>query len=310
MISENRNNELNKIWKNTVRYNTATSKITTLSDLYNGLEKSGYFQDPYQKQEHLHLCTEFVIFEKEKLKEVLETLEIHKKFNFKNRQFSSRLNGIEYKDKKLGVHPSSILNAEDLYTNPMLLTLLIGELHQNDYFDGNIIYDENNREIILRNFNKNTIYTEDDIETFIKNYKIESDLQNNSKKDLNASEANEISQKIAHYITLLSSLEKRNKMNYIEDTAIFEKELELGGNLKLSLKDNKLYVDKTPIYEISQIPKALIDLRIHQNTLKNYHGTDENVKIGINIGIEKQKKKIIANEGIHYPMFKIIIPSR
>ncbi len=306
MSYKNRELELDRIWGNTPKYPTATSEIATLPDLYLGLEKSSYSQASFQKSEQLHSCIELVVFGRAELNGVLETLETNKKFSFDNMWVSNRINGIAYDDKKLGVHPSSILNSSDLSANPMLLMLLIGELYQDHYFDRNIIYDEDNREIILKGFDKNTICDESGLYIFLKDYRIDGDYSNESITNLNSSEAIEKAQKTASNLIRLSSLEERNKMDHIEDTPKFEKELELGGNLGLSLKGNKLYVDGKPIYDVCQIPNALINLRTIEKRLEEYQGKDDRAKSGINYGIEMNRKRIDNDEGPHYPMFKIL----
>ena len=45
----------------------------------------------------------------------------------------------EYQDRKLGLHPSSILTSQDLNANPELLVLLLGEVDPFFYYHGNII---------------------------------------------------------------------------------------------------------------------------------------------------------------------------
>jgi len=67
------------------------------------------------------------------------------------------LDDVEYKNRSLGIHPSSRLTAEDIQSNPMLLALLIGELNKYDYYTGSIVSDDKYGEIYDTWYNQKNI---------------------------------------------------------------------------------------------------------------------------------------------------------
>ena len=141
-----RDKELDFIWGNTKTYKTADSEIAVLCDLYDGFEKSGYKLEKIQKQAEFYY-THFVVSDREQLEDILGTLEKHNRFDYNEKWVDMRLNGAEYKNKSLGIHPSSRLTEEDLQANPMLLALLIGELNKYSYYHKGIVSDKEHGEI-------------------------------------------------------------------------------------------------------------------------------------------------------------------
>ncbi len=267
--------ELDFIWGNTKTYKTADSEIAVLSDLYDGLEKSGYEFDKFEKWDNLY-STYFVVFDRHQLKDILGTLDKYNNFDYNEKWFDTRLDGIEYKNKALGIHPSSRLTAEDIQSNPLLLALLIGELDDYNYYHGAIASDNEHGEI------------------FISGYF--------SKKSPTLAKAE--AHRISEALVKLSDLDIRNQYGDIP-FSYFESERNLGGKLGFSYEPPFLKVEEKSLYEVGSIPYTTLRIRDMEKRLAELKGNPKAEK-GIKKGIDQRRKNIENQEGRYFPCFRIL----
>ncbi len=259
--------ELDSIWANTRRYGTASVEIATMPDLYDGLEKSGYARESFQREDHLHNCTEFLVFDRGQLEGVLETLQKDKRFSFDEKWIYTRVRWKTFRDMG-AVRPSNRLTNEDMESNPFLLALLIGELGKSYYFDEHILTDEENGEVALRCYNR------------------EGTFPQTKKVDYTPTEATDFAYRIEEEVAKLS-LPGTNK-------------------LSLSFETPYLGIPERQIYEATQIPYAMIKMRTLEKRLAEVEGKNQRAEQGVRNGIEQHRKAIATEEGAHFPMFRIL----
>ncbi len=272
-----KNKELDFIWGNTRSYKTADSEIAVLNDLYNGLEKSGYEVEKFQKWDNL-MDTYFVVFDRYQLEDILGTLDKYNNFDYDEKWFDTRLDGVEYKNKSLGIHPSSRLTAKDIQSNPVLLALLIGELSEYDYYDGSIVSDDEYGEIFITGYY--------------------------SKEPPTPAEANDYTHRISEALVKLSDLDIRNQYGDMM-SCYFESEKNLGGKLGFSYEPPVLKVEEKPVYEVGIVPYALLRLRDMEKRLAELKGNSKAEK-GIKQGINQRRKNLENQEGAYFPCFSVL----
>lgn len=273
--------ELNMIWWKTLTYRTSTVEIATMSDLYEGLESQGYAPEKYQRKDHLHMCTEFVVFDREQLEGILETLQRHQKFSFDQKWVYTRMDQVVYEEMKV-THPSKRLTSKDIETNPYLIALLLGEIWNSDYFDKNIITDEENKEVTLRC------------------YGTQKDSTGFKRKEYSFEEAESLAFRFGRKIERLSS---PNNRSY----AYFGAEKEIRSRLGLSFEKPYLKIGDKPVYEATSTPKALLKMRELQKRLSQLRGKYLREEKPISEAIIRYQKMIEKGEGNHFPSFKILI---
>ncbi len=270
-----RDKELNFIWENTRIYKTEDSEIAALCDLYDGLEKSGYEIEKFQKWDNL-INTYFVVFDRYQLEDILGTLEKHNNLNYDEKWFDTTLDDVEYKNKSLRIHPSSRLTVNDLQANPMLLALLIGELSNYGYYINSIKFDEEFKEIYVSRY-----------------YSKESPTH-----------ANACAHIISEALVKLSDLNTRSQ--YTDTNCIyFESERNLGGKLGFSYEPPVLKIGGKPLYETGNIPYALLRLRDMEKRLTEIEGNPKAEK-GIKKGINQRRKNLENQEGAYFPCFRVL----
>jgi len=250
-----------------------------MSDLYDGLEKSGYKINSFQKWDHLHNCTEFVVFDRSQFEKVIETLEKHKKFSFDG-WFTARMGFEIYQEMDVAVRPSYRLAAEDMKSNPFLFTLLLGELLKDSYFDRDIISNSSHKEITL------------------KCYDMSGTSIINPKKDFSPVKARELAYAIAKEIAKLSkSYEKTWRLNS-------EKKIDKKTNLTFELPH--ILVFEKPLYEATITPHAAIRLRDLEKRLAEIEGKNFKAEASIKKQIEIYDKAIANSQSAYFPCFKIL----
>jgi len=277
--------ELDRLWENTLRYQTCNGDIAVLSDLYDGLENSGYEIDSWQKDDHLIGCTEFTCFDRRQLSGVLSTLAEAKCFDMDEKFFYTRLNGMEFENMALGIHPSSRLQAKDLQENPMLLALLIGEVSEVSYYKKLICMNPNCGEIFARLYSRS-----------------------NDRKQvgIDSREAYRIAETIARAVADLSDLEKRGEVVSWPRTIYFKPELPLGGKLGITYETPFLKVGEVPLYEVDTITDETLKIRELEGFLEKPGGKTSKALEGIRKGLEINQRKIDECKGTYFPCFKVI----
>lgn len=279
-IDLRRQTEADRIWGNTKRFVTATSEVATLFDLFDGLKKSGYAWDRFQEKDHQRLA-EFVIFPKEEIKSVLDSLESKRLFSMEGKWFAMRFgsNG-EYEDGKLGLPPSAVLTSKDLRHNPDLLVLLLaqtGLLY--DYYGGNIVSDCQNKEII------------------IKTHLLDARTMRKTLLD----ESSAVEYAIAHAHRLSLEIYRPERIYSKLPTCEITPE-----RLNLLFSAPYLYVDGVRLYEASSMPIPLIRIRQLQSDL-SIRRDNQAAQNGITTGIRLHQTEIEAKTCGYYPMFKIVV---
>ena len=275
--------EMDRIWGNTRTYMTADSEVAALCDLYDGLEKSGYVRETFQREDHLRHCTYFVVMDRPGMERAILTLIRHKNIDPSARTLYTRLNGIEYRNGSLGLHPSSAFNADDISSNPFLLALLLGELDKTEYFSGGVSVNEPENEIYL-----------DMHKTYVKEY----------ADNMGALDAFAYAADLAMKLEKLSSPGTRSSTGSGVSGSHFEYERLLCGNMGLSYEPPVICVSGKPLYEIGSIPRALIKKRrLEKRLCENLRPKERE---GILFGIQKNQEDIDSGNPPHYPLFRIL----
>ncbi len=297
--------EIDEIWGNTKRRNTATnSEVAVLFDLAEGLKKSGYKYNSQTAEEQRR--TSFVIVDRSSVGQTLELLCSGKMINClgtgcsmlgnyleNDRAFGIRLNGDEYRGGNLGLHPSSVLNSQDFVSNPELLVLLVGELSPESYFSGNIKTDSKNKEIIVESYCR---YIDDN----------ETEPMNRFKeRNLSETEAFNLAVKSASAVSSLSSLEKRSKYSNDLPMIYFEFERSIGGNMGLNFENPYLTIDEKPLYKIGTINQNLIKKRVAQENLARV-GSNQKAQRQIEQAIRTYDQNLALGKGAYFPMFTML----
>ncbi len=293
--------EIDRIWKNTRKYRTSNSEVAVLFDLGEGLKESGYKYSDQLEDEQWN--SSFVMVNRNTAGQALEILcdnaygrrgtssVMLKNYKKSDPAFSMRLNGEEYNDGKLGFHPSSVLESQDLVGNPELMVLLVGELSPRSYFSGEIKTDSKNKEIVVEYYK----YYIDDKERGIDRFK---------KRDLTESEALASAANIASTVSMLSSLENRAKDSSDMSLIYFDWERNIGGKLGLGFENPYLTISGKPLYEIGAINQNIMKRREVEKRFSHVNNSRAVQQIGK--AIENYEKNIDSGKGPYFPMFKVL----
>ncbi len=271
--------EIERIWNNTKRWEIANSEVAVLFDLAEGLKKSGY-KPSWQIRDEQRDAS-FLLLDKNSVKQALDIICYYQSFIL-------RFNGEEYRDGKLGLHPSSVLSSRDLRSNPELLVLLIGEVEPSFYQKRNIKTDFENKEIIVEHY----FHYIDEKETGMKKFK---------KRDFSKSDAFDSAVDFASAVSSLSSPEERNKHSGDMSLVYFDWERNIGGKLGLEFENPYLTVDGKPLYEIGAINQNLMKKREVQKRFGLVRSSMAVQQIGETI--LAYEKNISSEKGAYFPIF-------
>ncbi len=279
--------ETDRIWDNTKRWKTADSEVAVLYDFTSALLKCGYRPNSHESQGGgVRYDDSLVILEKSGVEQAFDNL----------CNTPARFDNNQYRDGKLGLHPSSILSSRDLMSNPELMVLLLGEIYPRDYlFKKGIKTDSENKEIIIENYR------------FVSEDRCEGDncpFRKLAKYDLSRKEALDSAAKLAASVSALSSLEKRLEVSDVDNKYSFEFERNIGGKLELGFENPYLTVGGKPLYETGAINQNLMKKREAEKRLASLD--NPKAKQQVETAIANYEANIESEKGAYFPMFKIL----